>query len=154
MSAEKYPSIFSRQMPTIVYLLHKHQDFSFLPKKIVSSPHNEDTIFMFLLLNLIYHSSDALTRGYQAGWTCTRRQILYLRVPMYYPLFYSLTRTLYLSYVVVNKATKILTNIMTDKTKKTKYRKTTTSEVKLVMDSISSKWVIPNTDQTSCLADL
>ena len=81
-------------------------------------------------------------------------KILYLRPPMYYPLFYSLTRTLYLSYVVVNKATKILTNIMTDKTKKTKYRKTTTSEVKLVMDSISSKWVIPNTDQTSCLADL
>ena len=51
---------------------------------------------------------------------------------------------MYLSYVVVNKAIKILTNIMTDKTKKTK----------LVTDSISSKWVIPNTDQTSCLADL
>ena len=61
---------------------------------------------------------------------------------------------MYLSYVVVNKATKILTNIMTDKTKKTKYRKTTIFEVKLVTDSISSKWVIPNTDQTSCLADL
>ena len=42
-----------------------------------------------------------------------------------------------MSYVVVNKAIKILTNIMTDKTKKTKY-----------------KWVIPNTDQISCLADL
>ena len=43
---------------------------------------------------------------------------------------------------------------MTDKTKKTKYRKTTIFEVKLVMDFISSKWVIPNTDQISWLADL
>ena len=56
--------------------------------------------------------------------------------------------------MVVNKAIKILTNIMTDKTKKTKYRKTTIFEVKVVMDFISSKWVIPNTDQSSCLADL
>ena len=56
--------------------------------------------------------------------------------------------------MVVNKATKVLTNIMTDKTRKTKYKKTTMSEVNLVMDFISSKWVIPNIDQASCLADL
>ena len=61
---------------------------------------------------------------------------------------------MYLSYVVVNKATRVLTNIMTDKTRKTKYKKTTMFEVNLVMDFISSKWFIPNIDQTSCLADL
>ena len=44
--------------------------------------------------------------------------------------------------------------MITDKIRKIKYRTATISEVKVVCDSKSVDSMIPNTDQTSCLATL
>ena len=59
--------------------------------------------------------------------------------------------TVTLSYVLLSKATNMLTNMITDKTKNIKYKIATISEVRLVWDSICSKSVRPNTDHMSCL---
>ena len=62
--------------------------------------------------------------------------------------------TLYFSYVLVNKATRMLTIIITDKIMRIKQRSPTISEMTPVLDSKSVDSIRPNTDQINCLAAL